>query len=508
MKGLTKISILLVSLLVTTVIWGQQTAGDNKEIKELIMDSNEITTILYNYGSICKPNTLGNIADMVWKDLGYMFEFGPLIAAEVIGENGDTLHITSDSFVLTGQGDYSPDGLQKWGWLPREGYSNSNSSEIANSLNSESWPNEWSYWPGEYGDDVVIAENEIFYVMDDFSNAEFDYYPFPDDITKRGLGVSSEVRIYQFGGFLKDALIIKYKVTNESPKDLSKVYFGFQGDPHIGGPADYADDRAGFLASDYEVKEAANTIYSYDNDGIGAAGRNTGYLGFKLIKTPYDLGLASLHVAPYTNSDPNVPRNDPLMWDWLSADSIDMGENLFSSGDHILNFGTGPFELNAGESTEITLAIFLSDDFDDMLHDAFSIQHYINWPSLVNEYDYSDGNTNYKVELNELPNENEGDVTVSWNYTGTDPNAKIFIDYSADGGMISTPIIEDNNINENYTWNTKLVDDGVNYMLRVLAYNPDNPRDYYYDNCNERFTINNPEKIQFQNLSLFLLQIQ
>ena len=104
------ISILLVYFLIVTTTFSQKITGENKEIKEVIISSNEITTVLYNYGSICKPNTLGNIADMAWRGLGSMFEFGPLIAAEVVGENGDTLHITSDSHVLTMQGDYNVDG--------------------------------------------------------------------------------------------------------------------------------------------------------------------------------------------------------------------------------------------------------------------------------------------------------------------------------------------------------------------------------------------------------------
>lgn len=173
MKKLILLLLLSFYSLFSVMTFGQKVSGDQTEIKESIMSSNEITTILYNYGSICKPNTLSYIADMVWNELGYMFEFGPLVAAEVVGENGDTLHITSDSFVLKSQGDYNPDGTQKWGWLPRRGYSNPNSYEIANSLNPESWPNDWSYWPGEYGDNVIVAENEVYYVIDDFTNAEF-----------------------------------------------------------------------------------------------------------------------------------------------------------------------------------------------------------------------------------------------------------------------------------------------------------------------------------------------
>ena len=48
--------------------------------------------------------------------LGYIFEFGPLAAGEVVNDNGDTLHITDDSFILSTQGNYNPDGMIKWGW--------------------------------------------------------------------------------------------------------------------------------------------------------------------------------------------------------------------------------------------------------------------------------------------------------------------------------------------------------------------------------------------------------
>ena len=54
--------------------------GEQKE-KNLIVSGNKIKTILYNTGSICRPNIFsppGNVADLVWQGLGYGFEFGPL----------------------------------------------------------------------------------------------------------------------------------------------------------------------------------------------------------------------------------------------------------------------------------------------------------------------------------------------------------------------------------------------------------------------------------------------
>src|SRR5690606_17545753 len=60
-----------------------KTAGDPREIREVIISGNKITTVIFNYGSITKPNYLPYVADLVWQGLGYGYEFGPLAAAQV-----------------------------------------------------------------------------------------------------------------------------------------------------------------------------------------------------------------------------------------------------------------------------------------------------------------------------------------------------------------------------------------------------------------------------------------
>jgi hypothetical protein len=216
-----------------------QTEGTQAEIRESILNSNNITSAIFNYGSVGKPNYGSNRLDFVWNKLGYMFESGPLIAGEVVNDNSITLRIVSDSYILPSQGDYSPDGMEKWGWLPRPGYAKPGQSKIATINDPDSWADEWgSVWPGENGPGQTWGLNEAYYVMDDFTNAEFPYYPFPSDLTKRGLGIKAEVRIYQPDGGMKDAIVLKYKLTNESPKALNKLYFGYFGDPHLGGAND------------------------------------------------------------------------------------------------------------------------------------------------------------------------------------------------------------------------------------------------------------------------------
>ncbi len=284
--------------------------GDSREIKESIINGNKITTIVFNYASICAPNRLSGTADLVWEGLGYGFEFGPLAAAEVTNDTGRVMQIASDSFIRTDQGDYSPDGTEKWGWLPKSGYVDTDQDEIAR-LNApddngdgkpDSWPERWYsegaqkyIWPAFLGDQATAPDEEVYFVVDDYTNREFPYYPFNNDSTKRGLGLDMEVRIIQFNNPLaEDILFLVYQITNASDKDLPEVYFGMHGDPHIGGSGNYSDDRAGFVNSEGETLQSSvifpqrsrNMVYGWDPDGEGDGGRPSGYFGWKFLESP------------------------------------------------------------------------------------------------------------------------------------------------------------------------------------------------------------------------------
>lgn len=512
-----------------------KTQGDPREIREVIINGNKITTVLFNYGSICRPNYLGNIADLVWQGLGYGFEFGPLAAGEVVTvkQDGsvDTLRIVSDSFVLTTQGSYSPNGTLKWGWLPKSGYADPNSKEIAR-LNApdnnrdgkpDSWPERWYspgagkyVWPAFLGDQATAPDEEVYFVVDDYTNEEFAYWPFPSDSSKRGLGLDMEVRVIQFNNPLaEDIIFLVYQITNASEKDINRAYFGMHGDPHVGGPSDYSDDRAYFIPplgplADPYPQRARSMVYAWDDDMAGSGGRPAGYFGWKFLESPtnsndgidndddgitdespfnsagnyidgisipltygisdvtkytevygapkpryegdedgdwdpakddvgidgigpdspnypgpdfgegdgvpsqawyldvnfnskYDegepisldrlpgykwagsetnfglrdisesdqIGLRSFHAAEYTNSLPNVPRNNSLMWEWLSSDTINANQELLNNpGDNIFNFGTGPLKLEQGETQRFSMAILFGNDLNDLVLNA------------------------------------------------------------------------------------------------------------------------------------------
>ncbi len=291
-----------------------------------IINGNKIATEIWNYGSISSPGN--RTTDIVWEGLGYGYEFGPFICAEievpprshrdayikrddngnpVIKPNGDTTWVAiciSDGLVSTGF-EVSPDGKEFWGWEPllssddgRVPYANAQSNRVptVNDLDRDgdgkpdSWPDGWYnanlkryVWPGALRQGASNADMESFFVCDDRRNREFRYYPFANDSTRRGLGLEIEFRYYQWSNPLaEDIIFLIYKITNKSDKDLNNVTFGMWGDPHIGGPQNFSDDLSFF-------ERSINMVYSWDEDGRSdVVGRSPGYFGYKFLESPGD----------------------------------------------------------------------------------------------------------------------------------------------------------------------------------------------------------------------------
>ena len=96
---------------------------NHEDLKQAIITGNQITVLVTNQGSISTPSADNANADLVWPagptGLGYAFEFGPMIGAEVVNGDGDTLQIISDGFIRRADGDFEPGTTNKWGWEPR-----------------------------------------------------------------------------------------------------------------------------------------------------------------------------------------------------------------------------------------------------------------------------------------------------------------------------------------------------------------------------------------------------
>ena len=291
--------------------------------QKAILNGNKITTEIWNFGSISSPGN--RVTDIVWEGLGYGYEFGPFIGAEIPvkpnshidsyikkDENGDPVldddgnpvwvaKAISDGLVSLG-GEISPDGKVFWGWEPLAyndlgvPYGDPNSARVPTSNDidrdgdgkPDSWPEGWynanlkkHVWPGALRQGSSNADLESFFVVDDRSNQEFKYYPFPEDSSRLGLGIEIECRYYQWSNPLaEDVIFLIYKVTNKSTKDLNEVVFGMWGDPHIGGPSNWQDDLSYF-------DEDMNMVYAWDEDGKSdVAGRKPGYFGYIFLESP------------------------------------------------------------------------------------------------------------------------------------------------------------------------------------------------------------------------------
>ncbi len=290
-----------------------------------IMNGNKITTEIWNFGSISSPGN--HITDIVWEGLGYGYEFGPFVGSEVevpphshpdaqikrdkfgrvvTKANGDTVwvaHVISDGLKSNG-GEVAPDQKTRWGWQPlvqsddgKNEFLNLGSRYIPTSDDRDrdgdgrpdSWPTGWyndalrAYvWPGALGQGATNADKEAFFVMDDRDNKEFQYYPYPGDSLRMGLGLEVEARYYQWSNVqAEDAIFLIYKIKNKGHYDLEKVIFGMWGDPHIGGPSDYNDDWANF---DTKLE----MTFAWDDDGKSIDNPDIvpGYLGYKFLESP------------------------------------------------------------------------------------------------------------------------------------------------------------------------------------------------------------------------------
>lgn len=278
--------------------------------KSFIMNGNNITVDLHNYGGIAAglPNTsIREISNLVWKNLPYIFQFCPIVGASVPNANDTSKrnHVITDGlYDYDGLRDESPTG-ERWVWKPIDGYSDPTQPYIASNPafdsdrdgKPDSWPREWYnatlgeyVWPGYLTQGVNNADLECFWGMDDRDNKEFPYYPYKNDTTKKGLGLKIDARAFQWSNSLAaNTLFVVYTITNKSDKDLDSVIFGIYGDPDIGG-RDNKDDHGLFIPPYGNVGNvpvyARSMVYFWDPDGKGDRGLPVGYLGCKFLESP------------------------------------------------------------------------------------------------------------------------------------------------------------------------------------------------------------------------------
>ena len=297
-------------------------------------NGNRVLCRVYNYGMIGDLSTNVSGIYPYGTSHSYFYEFSPIIAASVIDENGYRVHIVSDG--TKGLTDDSPEGYQ-WGFEPLTGYANPNQEILALSTNEDSWPESWpkkdddwdGYWNGQYGK-YGRADQETFFVMDDYYNDEFEYYPDSTDAgqsdRRSGLGVELEVRGYQWNHpAAEDIIIFTYWITNVGTSTLDSVIFGMYGDADVGGPSSFSDDDAWFDIDN-------DIVYQWDHDGWSNSygGFDPVYFGWSFLESP-------------GNPNDGIDNDSDGMTDESQFDGIDNDGDWLAERDDIGADGLGEY---------------------------------------------------------------------------------------------------------------------------------------------------------------------
>ena len=302
--------------------------GEANSIARGILDGNLIETNFRNQGELSRFN------DRPWgvwpRGIGgrHIDGVGVMVAGQVPGERTDypqfypgaTRDTTLNPVILN----YREAGRRVgprgeiWGWLPLPGFHNPNRVDpITGSRNPTpalsndptSWPSFWpdrldnpddpgwsGFWNGFFGRGVFNADLEGFYVIDDLGDLEYNldvdtgapysefgvFQAIPGDRSAGGLGMQTNVRIFQWANVLsEDLMFLLYRITNVGQFDHNRLYFAQAQDYGLG--TEEGDENAAF-------DPLQDVAYGWDQQGlctsIAGGEYECGYTGFAFLESP------------------------------------------------------------------------------------------------------------------------------------------------------------------------------------------------------------------------------
>ncbi len=259
-----------------------KSVGDRSWRRQGIMNGNLIATVYFNTGQVSKDKVFPQLEWPTGSGHIYMDTVVPFVAAEATDVNGNIIHPLETNYEFNL--DVSPDGLTEWGWQPLPGYLNFNQEAPAISNKKQTWPEFWpdrpdfkGVWNGFFGRGIFNADQETYYVVDDDSDEEFEYYPDATDHNRRGIGMRMSVRGLQWSQVLaEDTIFWIFDVTNVSTTSYDKTLFGMFIDSKNGGH----DFDNGFY------DRVLDLTYIWDQTGIGTWGGPTGWIGYGYLESP------------------------------------------------------------------------------------------------------------------------------------------------------------------------------------------------------------------------------
>ena len=449
--------------------------SENSLRKSTILDGNRVRTLYFNYGSIGKPNWEPSFEWPAGSGQTYAYEFGILVGASVVSDQGERLHIVDDGMLWGGVTATceSVDPNFTSNWQPVTGFAAADSGgSVARSDDPSTWPESWDAWPGLFGSGSVMADLESYYVMDDRFICSFmeDYLPVADEPGRGGAGIAVAVRSYQWSEEdYADVLLLNIEISNIGDNAIDSVIFAMKGDPHIGGASDYREDwldafdwQGRAALSQEERPDVSDLIYAWDGDAYGDPhfnGRDPGFLGFDVLDQTFRLG--NVTVLPWWSSS------------WDSDNFWDMYTNTGWSGtdfqnamDNMLMFSLQPFPLEAGGSVEVPLAIVFGSTREDMLENSTDFETFYR---TVFHPDYIPPSVSLNSPQEDFQVQNM--LEISWELTsGSQPldSLQLFYCNSADQSWQRIATLAPQSLS--YGFDMTGLNSGFNYRIALKAF--------------------------------------
>ena len=376
-----------------------------------VQTKGQLQNLTMNYGQISDTRfeDVGNAPTEVFFDIRYPREnftglvddFSIFFAIEDNSKNGDQGNVI-DSWTDNDNEDFTA----KDGSFGKTHYNpaldpnpheiilyNGQTPYLAHSDLKNTWPVDAEgnpFWPGIFRRNPQTGEQ----VPGEFASDRDIYMEFTDANNQQGdvLGIEIHEMAYTYGRvYAEDALFYEFWIINKSGKNLTGCYTGIYQDPDC---SDHGEETLLVLDSTYSDGTNLFSIADRDFDGdIGGATRPNARgitedytFGTAFLETPYNMGITDFHYF----TDPG-PTDDKRLWAIISSNPsnpniLAEAGNFFHGTDPRIDdvslitvrqdlvwiVATGPFNMNAGDTVKMTIAVVAGDDDADYYNNLWA----------------------------------------------------------------------------------------------------------------------------------------
>jgi hypothetical protein len=477
------IFLIIFSLLVIPTIKAQHIPSDERSDPNFRarnqLECNNVRTTVFNYGLTGRESAvpITEQTPYEWfKNTGqvYLAMTGPCIGAEVIDENGDTIHIV-DVFHYRN----SPQG-EPWTFEPIPGYFNQTNFRIASSDDPSTWPAFWpdrmsdttdpgwtGSWDGYFGKNVIIDGQEFYFKFTDDLYDKYEYYPDTTDYSRKGLGLIVSGRAIEFNeDFLKDIVFYSYKIKNDGTKPLNNLGISMCWADFVGG-----EGQDNILGYDLD----RNFIWSFNKDNRSPdpafGDEPVGAVSLSILKFP-ESGLSFNNIQYLPATIWPLEESDEFLWDMFFTPGFFVDTSSIGEGDYNAYASINYFSLQPGEAKEILFAVSLANGpFEDQNHsirrNRIVGQYYAAIAALQADFVFDA----YNVEITS-PSDGQtfsSNVNINWTTNGATNRIADYIYYSSNNGDSWNFLAVDSSTTGNYNWNTENYPDGILFKIKIIS---------------------------------------